>query len=186
MKSQAIAKYWYPLSALVLLLGAAWIWFSAAPSDLAASEAVQAPHRGFLAPDFELQNAAGESIRLSDLRGQAILLNIWATWCPPCQAEMPAMQAVYEAYQEDGFVILAVNAANQDDRQAVLSFIQEYSLTFPVLFDDTGSVAQTYLANALPTSFFIDRNGVIQEVVVGGPMSQALLHEQVQSLLEQP
>lgn len=185
MRTLAI-KYWFPLSALVLLLGAAWIWLSAVPLSLAASEAIQAPHRGFLAPDFELQDANGENIRLSDLRGQPVLLNIWATWCPPCRAEMPAMQAVYEAYQQDGFIILAVNATNQDDRQAVLSFVQEYGLTFPVLFDDSGSVAQTYLSKALPTSFFIDQNGIIQEVVVGGPMSQAILHERIQNLLEQP
>ncbi len=183
MKTLAI-KYWNLFSAIVLLLGAAWIWLSAAPPGSTSNGAIPAPRQGFLAPDFELQSASGETIRLSDLRGRPVLVNIWASWCPPCRAEMPAMQTVYEAYRQEGFLILAVNATNQDSRQEALAFAQEYGLTFPILFDETGSVTQAYLATALPTSLFIDPDGVIQEVVIGGPMSEALLRTRVQKLFE--
>ena len=98
---------------------------------------------------------------------------------------MPAMQNAYEAYQDQGFEILAVNATNQDNQQDAIDFAGQYGLTFLILLDISGEVSGLYQLRSLPTSFFIDRNGVIQEVVIGGPMSEALLRSRVQQLMEE-
>jgi peroxiredoxin len=96
---------------------------------------------------------------------------------------MPAMQRVYEEYKDQGFEILAVNATNQDSVEAALAFAQLYSLTFPIVMDTDGSVSRAYNLRALPSSFFIGADGVIQEVVIGGPMAEALLRVRVEQLL---
>lgn len=176
---------WYIFSVLVLAVGAAWIFVSRAEPGSTTSGTIPLPRQGFVAPDFNLQTPEGESIELSDLRGQPVLINLWTSWCPPCRAEMPALQRVYEAYQDQGFEVLAVNATNQDSRQEALDFAQELGLTFPILLDTTGKVSGLYQLRSLPTSFFIDSQGVIQEVVIGGPMSEALLRTRVQQLLEE-
>lgn len=129
------------------------------------------PNVGQLAPDFTLTDLEGEPVKLSDLRGRAVLLNFWASWCPPCRAEMPDLQEAHEKYS-DGIRILAVNI--QEDKEAVKNFVQEFGLTFTVLLDSDGSVARTYRIAAIPTSFFIDRNGIIRLRWVGALSKQAL------------
>lgn len=126
----------------------------------------------------------GKSFTLSDLRGQAVLINLWASWCVPCRSEMPAMQRVYEDLRAEGFEILAVNATNQDSRTAAQAFVNEMGLSYPILMDVDGLVSRQYGLRALPTSFFVAPDGIIQEVVVGGPMGEALLRIRVEQLLE--
>lgn len=169
----------------LLVLGAAWIVLSAPLPGATTGGKIPAPRQGFLAPDFELQDGQGNAVRLSDLRGQPVLVNFWASWCPPCQAEMPAMQAVHERYAEEGFVILAVNVTAQDSEAAAMDFIASRGLTFQVLFDRNGEASRLYETRALPTSFFIDSQGIIQEVVVGGPMTEALLRTEAEGLLQE-
>lgn len=94
------------------------------------------------------------------------------------------MQEVYEQYQSEGFIILAVNSTIQDDPDQALAFYQELGLTFPLLMDQDGSVTQAYQVRSLPTSFFIDPEGVIQEVVIGGPMAEALMISRVERLFQ--
>jgi cytochrome c biogenesis protein CcmG, thiol:disulfide interchange protein DsbE len=175
---------WPLFSIFVLLAGAAWIWASAAPPGSTTGGRIPAPKAGFLAPDFLLKDPQGETLQLSELAGQPVLVNLWASWCPPCRAEMPAMQRVYEEYQAQGFVILAVNATDQDNLNAANAFVESLGLTFPILLDPTGEASAAYEVRALPTSFFIDREGIIREVVIGGPMSEALLRIRVQQILE--
>jgi len=172
------------LFTFILLGGLAWILVSADHAETTTAGAIPAPREGFLAPDFTLQTLDGETVRLSDLRGQAVLINLWATWCPPCRAEMPAIQKLYDEYKDKGFVVLAVNMTYQDTPTAVLPFIQEHALTFPVLLEETGDMASKYELRSLPSSLFIDRNGIIQEVVIGGPMSEALLRTRIESILQ--
>lgn len=176
---------WRFTSLIILITSAGWIWLSAAEPGDTTYGRIPAPRQGFLAPDFSLQDLNGQQFTLSELRGQTILVNLWATWCPPCKAEMPGMQAIYETYQEQGFLILAVNATFQDSAAAAAAFAEEYQLTFPILLDSSGEVSRVYQMRALPTSFFIDHEGVIQEVVVGGPMSSALLQVRVEQLLKE-
>jgi len=170
---------------IILVAGLAWTFTSADRAGTSTAGEVPAPRQGFLAPDFTLETTTGESISLSDLHGQAVLVNLWATWCPPCRAEMPAIQKLYDEYRDQGLVVLGVNMTYQDTASAVQPFIQENDLTFPILLDLTGQVAEKYELRSLPSSFFIDRSGMIQEVVVGGPMSEALLRTRIESILEQ-
>ena len=175
---------WRIFSLVVLLLSAAWVWLSAAPDGATTGGMIPAPRAGFLVPDFSLPDAEGNLTTLSDLRGQAVLVNLWASWCTPCQAEMPAMQRVFEEYKDQGFTILAVNATQQDSQAAAIQFAAEKGLTFPILFDLDGSVARSYQMTALPSSFFILPDGTINEVIIGGPMAEALLRVRVEQLLE--
>ena len=176
----------YPrISALITLaLAAAWIAISAFLPGTAQETATSAPRQGFRAPDFTLQTLDGETVTLSDLQGQAVLVNMWASWCGPCRAEMPAMQRVYEDYRDQGFTIAAVNITSQDSVSAAQSFVDGYGLTFPVLLDRNGEVAEAYNLSAFPSSYFIDRYGIVQEVVLGGPMAEALLRTRVENLLD--
>lgn len=173
---------WTLLSILALLFGAAWTWYSAV--DTASAEQLAVPRQGFLAPDFNLQTSEGETIRLSDLRGRPVIVNIWASWCVPCRAEMPALQQVYEEYKDEGFTVLAVNATAQDNPADAVAFAQEYGLTFPILLDTEGRVVSQYQVSAFPSSYFIGPDGKIREVIIGGPMSEALLSIRAQELFE--
>lgn len=166
----------------VALLGAGWIWATRAPAA-PAQDATASPRVGFNAPDFSLQTLDGQTVTLSDLRGQAVMINLWASWCPPCWQEMPELLHVYETHRDQGLAVLAVNTTFQDDQADVRAFVENFGLTFPVLLDGTGSVSQRYQLRALPTTFFVDRRGVIQEVVVGGLMSRALIESKVTKIL---
>jgi peroxiredoxin len=103
--------------------------------------------------------------------------------CPPCREEMPAIETVYNEFKEQGFIVLAMNMTYQDDGTAVAPFVERYGLTFPILVDETGDTAREYQMRSLPTSFFIDREGIINEVVIGGPMAEALLRTRVEEIL---
>jgi peroxiredoxin len=168
---------------LILAVSAVWIFLTAAQPGSVSTQGIPAPQEGFFAPDFTLPKLDGESLALSDFRGQPVLINLWASWCGPCRAEMPAMERVYQEYQREGFMVLAVNATNQDSEEDARFFAQQYGLTFPILLDVTGEVSQIYRLRALPTSFFVDPEGIIREVVIGGPMSEALLRTRVERLL---
>ena len=178
-------KGWRWISAAVLAAAALWVVGTAQLGPKTeATELSTAPQEGFNAPGFTLTTLDQDSLSLEDLRGQAVILNFWASWCPPCQEEMPAMQSVYETFKDQGLQIVAVNLAFQDSTEAAQSFVDELSLTFPVVMDEDGDVARQYRISALPTTFFIDAEGVVQEVVMGGPLSEALLYTRAESLLE--
>ena len=168
---------------LILITGAAWTVLSADKTGTTTSGNT-APHTGFSAPDFTLKTPDGETYTLSELRGQAVLVNLWATWCPPCRAEMPAIEKMYQEYKDQGFVVLAIDMTYQDDPFAVVPFAKEYGLTFPILLEETGDVASAYQLRSLPSSYFINRYGIIQDVVIGGPMSEALLRMHVEQILQ--
>jgi len=177
-KNQRIILY-----LLILIAGASWITLSANTTNVTAGK-ISAPQAGFAAPDFTLKTPTGEEYTLSELKGNAVLVNLWATWCPPCRAEMPAIEKMYQEYKDQGFVVLAVDMTYQDDPANVAPFIQKYGLTFPVLLEETGDVAALYQLRSLPSSFFINRAGVIQEIVIGGPMSEALLRTRIEEILK--
>ncbi len=173
------------LSTLIIIAGLIWIRLSAISPAQTTSGQIPAPQKGFLAPDFVLESLTGEQIRLSQLRGKVVLINFWATWCPPCEAEMPAIQKVQDIYSTDEFIVLAINSTIQDREEAVAPFVSDRNLSFTVLLDIDGSVSRLYNLRSLPTSFFIGRDGIISEVVIGGPMSDALLISRVESLIQE-
>jgi peroxiredoxin len=122
--------------------------------------------RSVFAPDFALPSLAGSTVHLSDHRGRVVLLNFWATWCPPCRAEMSSMEKLYQAYRDRGLVILAVST-DQTGRSVVESFVRERGVTFPVLLDPEEEIFAEYGGRGLPTSFFVDGRGRIVSTEVG-------------------
>ena len=117
------------------------------------------------APNFSLETLSGEKVQLADYRGQRIMLNFWATWCPPCRAEMPDMQKFYE---DTDVQILAVNLTESEAaRQDVVDFVEEYGLTFPILMDENTNVATKYAIRPIPTTYMIDSSGIIQQKSFG-------------------
>jgi thiol-disulfide isomerase/thioredoxin len=176
---------WWAGMVLLLALGTAWITLSKVPAGVAAEHdsSSSLPEKGFVAPDFTLEMLDGPETTLSDLRGQVVLINFWATWCPPCRAEMPAIQEVYNRYRDQGFVVLAVDLGESDAR--VRGFVEEMELTFSILMDRNEDVSQLYRVRSIPTTYFVDREGVIQDIVIGGPMPRALIESQVTALLAQ-
>lgn len=132
---------------------------------------------GAEAPDFELKTLGGETVKLSDYRGKRVILNFWATWCPPCKAEMPHMQNFYEQYNDQGVEILAVNLTSMDKGvEEVQKFVDEYGLTFTIPLDENGDVGTTYQAYTIPTSYILDENGVITKKVIG-PMDEKMMKD---------
>lgn len=119
-----------------------------------------------LAPDFAKPDLAGQTVRLSALRGRVVLLNLWTTWCPPCREEMPSMERAWQALRDRGFVLLAVSQDEQGPA-VVEPFVRRLGLTFPVLVDPEGQVGRAYGVWGYPESFLIDREGRLVERVVG-------------------
>jgi cytochrome c biogenesis protein CcmG/thiol:disulfide interchange protein DsbE len=170
---------------IFLLLGIGWIWLSIVPANATTNGKIPAPQVGFLAPDFTLKNIDGQNISLNSLRGKVVLINIWASWCPPCRAEFPAMERTFQHFKGDGFVILGIDSTVQDTLPNLLAFIDEIKPGFPILLDENGLITKAYHVQSLPTSFFVDRNGLIREVIVGGPMAEALLFSRVEKLIKE-
>jgi peroxiredoxin len=134
---------------------------------------------GASAPEFTLQSVDGETHALNDYRGQIVFLNFWATWCPSCEGEMPAIESVYEAYQNEGFIVLAINAG--ESSRSIRGFQQEEELTFPLLIDPGESVTGSYGIFALPTSLLVDQEGVISRIYTG-PITHGQLAEDIEGL----
>jgi len=150
--------------------------------DLVDVSAEEGLTKGDVAPDFTLTTLDGKEIKLSDLKGKKVVLNFWATWCPPCKAEMPHMQNFYEDFsQEENVEILAINLTNGDKVESVQNFVQDYGLTFPIPMDEEGKVNEIYQAITIPTSYMIDTKGRIQNKVVG-PMDENMIKDFVSNL----
>jgi thiol-disulfide isomerase/thioredoxin len=150
--------------ALILVVGPLLFRSSGSAAPTAPEEE---PKVGSIAPNFELEVVGtGERLSLKSLRGKAVWINFWATWCPPCREEMPEMQGLYEQHRAQGLEIVAVDV--QEPLEKVVEFAQELGLTFPIVLDRDGSVVDRYYVSGLPSHFFVDREGVIQAIHMGG------------------
>lgn len=118
---------------------------------------------GEKAPDFELKTLTGETVKLSDLKGKKVMLNFWATWCPPCKAEMPEMEKFYKQ-KDKNLTLLAVNIDPQLD---VKGFVNKNGITFPILLDTNDKVNETYQILSIPTTYFINSQGIIENKFTG-------------------
>jgi len=136
------------------------------------AETKPAVELGRYAPDFTLPDMNGETVTLSDWRGRVVLLNFWASWCAPCRQEMPLLQATYETYRDAGVMVLAVNL--REERRRVAAFVEDLKLDFPVLLDEKADVGTLYRVRGAPTTYFIDRDGVIRQRYVGPLTSEVL------------
>jgi cytochrome c biogenesis protein CcmG, thiol:disulfide interchange protein DsbE len=135
------------------------------------------PLVGGPAPEIVLPDLQGKEVRLSDLRGNVVLVNFWATWCKPCKEEMPAMQAAYDKFRGEGLVVLAVNEL--EDTEKVAEHIRAHHHTFPVVMDHSNLVANRYGVVGLPASFLIDRQGVVREKIFGSLLTEERIAELV-------
>jgi peroxiredoxin len=121
---------------------------------------------GKKAPDLILRDLDGQARHLSQYEGQVVILNFWATWCPPCREEMPSMEALHQKFGEQGLVVLAVNV-EENGAEAVAAFLEQYPYTFPIILDPMMEAQQAYGVFRYPESFVIDRNGVIVKKILG-------------------
>ncbi len=140
-----------------------------------------APRVGYLAPDFEIKDYQGQTIKLSDYRGQPVLINFWATWCPPCRAEMPEIEAAYRKFKKDGMVVLGVDA--REDNASVRKYVEDNGYSWSMPMDYQGNLIASYGVAAFPTSFFIDRQGFIRATQVGG-MDKKGLDERLSKIMQ--
>lgn len=134
----------------------------------------------FTAPQIQLTALDGRLVNLADYKGQVVLLNNWAIWCPPCKAEMPVLQAYYDKYKEQDFTIIAIEAGEAPED--VQAFVKQYQLTFPVWPDPEQQAMQAFQAFNLPNSYVIDRTGVVR-LAWTGAISEAMLEKFVTPLL---
>ncbi len=135
-----------------------------------------------LAPPFTLETLDGRTMSLSDYQGKIVMITIWATWCPPCVRETPRLVNIYNAYKDQGFVMLGINTTYQDKRDLVERFVEEQGITYPILLDQDGKVGAAYGGRLMPTSYLIDRTGKIVVTKVG-EVDEIQLREQVRALL---
>jgi len=117
---------------------------------------------GGKAPDFVLKSSTGENLRLSEHRGEVVMINFWATWCGPCRQEMPLLDNLYSKYQRVGFNLLGVNI--DDDSRRAMEMIKDLGVNFPVLFDASKEVSKLYEVEAMPVTVLVDREGTVRYV----------------------
>ena len=136
---------------------------------------------GELAPNFKLQDLEGQSVALSNLKGKPLLLNFWTTWCPPCRSEMPYIQQVYDEWSDKRLMVLAINIGESSAKAK--EFMQSYGLSFPVLLDTNEKIAQIYNIGNIPTTYFIDRDGIIQVKIIGAFPSKAEIEKNLSEII---
>lgn len=133
-------------------------------------------------PGIQLTTLDNKLFKLTDYKGKIVILNFWATWCPPCKAEMPDMQTFYDKHKDEGVEVIAVNLTSAEkSKEDVQKFIDEYKIEFTIPLDQTGAIGQQYEAYSIPSSFIIDRTGTIRQRVIG-PMSYDWMASEVKKL----
>ena len=160
------------------------VWFFDRPGAIGSSQAITltagasgpAPRVGKEAPDFQVRTLDGASVNLSDYRGQPVWISFWATWCPPCRAENPDIQEVYEEHQGQGLVILALSIGEETD--TVQSYVKRTGLTYTIGLDQSTEIAARYRIVGIPTHFFVDRDGILREWRIGS-MSKKTMEKNV-------
>jgi cytochrome c biogenesis protein CcmG/thiol:disulfide interchange protein DsbE len=162
---------------IVLIVGLL-VFFGVLGLQLARSNETQ-PQQGMRAPEFELVTFDGtETYRLSELRGQVVVVNFWADYCPPCHAEAPDLQDIHQDYQDRGVVMLGVNWI--DIPETALGFIEQYNITYPNGTDLGGAFHRAYNVEAPPETFVIDQEGIVQATILG-----SITYDRLSSILDQ-
>ena len=138
------------------------VYLSLTLSLFAATGIAASGLTGQAAPDFVLKSSTGQNLRLSEYRGDVVMINFWATWCGPCRQEMPLLDDLYARYGRVGFSLLGVNI--DDDARRAMQMIEELGVNFPVLFDDSKEVSRLYQVEAMPVTVLVDRSGTVRHV----------------------
>lgn len=122
------------------------------------------------APNFVLPTLQGDKVQLSELRGTGVVLNFWGSWCEPCKDEMPDLEKSYQTFKDQGVTVIGVNIGETD--VAIKSFQDRYKINFPIAMDQRKEITQLYGIGPIPTTYFIDKNGIVKKIIIGGPMSE--------------
>ena len=150
----------------------------------AATSLASSGLEGQVAPDFALKSSTGENLRLSEYRGNVVMINFWATWCGPCRQEMPLLDELYTRYERVGFSLLGVNI--DDDSRRAMQMIEDLGVSFPVLFDARKEVSELYEVETMPVTVLVDREGNVRHVHHGyKPGYEDKYLDQVRSLLRE-
>ena len=171
------------IMAALIVLGGGWSVVARDFTNRSAFTTSAAPQVGFAAPDFDLEAMNGGRLKLADLRGKVVIVNLWASWCAPCRAEMPAIDHIYQQYKARGLEVVAINTTFQDSEADARSFLAGLGVTFPVALDRDGATSQRYYLQAMPSTFFVARDGTIGDMTFGGPMTEALIVGKIEKLL---
>ena len=163
------------------------VWFLGRPGaatsqaiSLTASATGPAPRLDQPAPEFDMRTIDGQTVSLSDYKGQPVWINFWATWCPPCRAENPDIEEMYQKYKDEGLVILA--PAIGEDSNTVAAYVKRTGLTFTAGVDETTQLAANYRIVGIPTHFFIDRDGVLRVWRIGS-MSTKTMEKNIEMII---
>ncbi len=177
---------WIGTGIFIFILASTVVWTQQQQSGTAA-ERPSTARIGSVAPEIKLalleSGHPGKQVTLSSLQGRPVVVNFWATWCNPCRAEFPAIESKYRQYKDSQqLVVVGVDSDGDDGPAAAASFVNKMGVTFPIWLDTDGSAEQTYRVNALPTTVFIDRHGVIQDMIVGGPIKTDYLEKELRKI----
>jgi cytochrome c biogenesis protein CcmG, thiol:disulfide interchange protein DsbE len=168
---------WNLLIVVILVAGAAWT----AASRVTTAQATRERARR-ATPDIFLPTLDGGMFRLSQQYGKPVIVNFWATWCPPCRAELPAFEEVYKNHRSDGLMIVGVDIAEPQD--VVTQFVADMGLTFPIALDSDGEALALYRVQGFPTTLFVGRDGTIRDMTIGGPLTKAAIEGKVIDLMK--
>lgn len=174
---KSLKRYRKPIQYIILAFVVAIGGYAIGQSFFKTSEVLET---GQGAPEFTLADLSGETHSLDDYKGKPLVLNFWGTFCPPCRNEMPDLQKVYEKWQDKGLQVVGINLS--EDRVSVRSFAQSVGVNFPILLDKNRKIERLYGLREYPTTFFIGSDGTIEEIAIGGPMSEAFIEERVERL----
>ncbi|MCL4489153.1 MAG: TlpA family protein disulfide reductase [Chloroflexi bacterium] len=170
------------LGFLLLLLGACSALNPSALTGAGSSSRPTTVKVGQAAPEINLKSLTGDQIVLSQLQGRPVIVNFWATWCGPCREEFPTLVRKYKQYQNQGLVIIGVNYQDENSDDGVRTFMRNTLVNFPIVRDQDGRVGEMYRISGLPTSIFIDRKGIVRDIIVGGPMTDDFVDKEVANL----
>ena len=177
--SARVVNPWYLLLFVVLVLGGGWTWWNRVPLEATVDPRTPQPAVGYPAPDFSLTTLEGEPFLLSDQAGTPVVLNFWATWCGPCRRELPALQLAAERWEGE---VLIVGVDQAEEAPVVQRYVDELGLTFPIPMDTDSAVAERFNVMGLPTTFFIDGDGVIRTIWTG-EMNSITLAEHIAQIV---
>lgn len=181
-KRRAIATLIFFTALNIVLVGVLWSRLTTAQHIISGAATV--PLVGHPAPDFTLTPwgaSSRQSIRLSSFKGQPVILNFWASWCPPCNDEMPLLQATWQQHQADKVVFIGIDY--QDQQQTAEQFLKKYHVTYPTGPDTSGSISVDYGVSNVPATIFIDESGVVVRKILG-PVDAKTLNDEIQHLLK--